>query len=54
VKLKRRKKSSALWILVDSGGPPVDMLDVLFRPSNVYKYPVARQYDVPVIPGRCR
>lgn len=52
MKLKRRKKSIALWILVDSGGPAVDMLDVLFRPCNKYVYPVERQYTVPVIPGK--
>lgn len=37
--------------VADLDVPAIDMLDVLFRPCNEYKYPEARQYDVPVIPG---
>jgi len=32
--------------------PSIDMIDVLFRPCNDYKYPEPRKYDVPIIPGK--
>lgn len=39
--------------VADLDVPSIDMLDVLFRPCNVYEYTTkAPQYDVPVIPGK--
>lgn len=32
--------------------PAINMIEVLFRPCNVYKYPKPKQYGVPVIPGK--